>query len=129
MKRFSVNSACPCGSGKKYKKCCAPLHKGAFAKNALELMKSRYSAYAISDIRYIIKTSLDKNLDESELKEFSKKCDFQKLEILEFIDGESETFVTFKASIFCDNIDNSFCEKSRFIKKDNRWLYVDGEFL
>ncbi|MFK5882267.1 MAG: YchJ family metal-binding protein [Sulfurospirillum sp.] len=115
MKKFTINSLCPCGSGKKYKKCCAIFHKGALPKSALELMKSRYSAYATGDIKYLIKTSSNKDLDESELKEFS--------------DGEKEAFVTFKATVFCEKIDNSFIEKSRFIKAKDRWLYVDGEFL
>ena len=45
--------------------------------------------------------------------------------ILEFIDGENEAFVTFKAHLN----DGYMVEKSRFLKIDNRWLYVDGEFL
>ncbi len=55
--KFSKNSKCPCGSGKKYKICCFRLHKGLLAKNALELMKSRFSAYAVGDANYIIKTT------------------------------------------------------------------------
>lgn len=98
-------------------------------KSALELMKSRYSAYATGDIKYIIKTSSSKDLDKSELKEFSENCEFKNLEILEFSDGEKEAFVVFKATVFCEKIDNSFIEKSRFIKAKDRWLYVDGEFL
>ena len=49
MKKFSINSPCPCGSGGKYKKCCQKYHKGALAKDALTLMKSRYSAYALNE--------------------------------------------------------------------------------
>jgi SEC-C motif-containing protein len=40
--KFSINNPCPCGSGVKYKKCCAKYHKGLVAKTALELMKSRF---------------------------------------------------------------------------------------
>jgi len=47
--KFSVNNPCPCGSGKKYKKCCGILHKGVIAKDALELMKSCYSAFAVDN--------------------------------------------------------------------------------
>ena len=128
MKKFSINSASLCGSGKKYKKCCALFHKGALPKNGLALMKSRFSAYAVGDIRYIIKTSSNEKSNELELKEFSKNCEFKKLDILEFIDGETEAFVTFKATIFCQGIDNSFTEKSKFVKRDNRWFYDSGEF-
>jgi len=57
LKKISINSLCPCGSKIKYKKCCGKYHKGLVAKTALELMKSRYTAFAIGEINYIIKTS------------------------------------------------------------------------
>jgi SEC-C motif-containing protein len=126
--KFSVNSICPCGSKIKYKKCCGIFHKGAIAKTALELMKSRFSAFAVGKIDYIIKTStFQKDFDD--LKSFSDNCDFKKLEILEFIDSNSEAFVTFKATIFCDIQDNSFTEKSKFIKENGKWYYESGYIL
>jgi len=47
MKKPKPNTPCPCGSGRKYKKCCQPYHRGAKPDNALTLMKSRYAAYAL----------------------------------------------------------------------------------
>jgi SEC-C motif-containing protein len=128
MAKISLNSPCPCGSGKKYKKCCKSYHDGAIAKDALSLMKSRYSAFAVGKIDYIIKTSTFQK-DFNELKAFSNSCEFKKLEILEFLDGDSEAFVTFRATIFCQGNDNSFVEKSRFIKKDKKWFYESGEII
>jgi len=127
--KISKNSKCPCGSGKKYKECCFKYHKGANPKNALDLMKSRYSAYAAGEANYIIKTThknsphFEKNKKEwiKSIKEFSKS-DFKKLEIIEFIDGEKESYVEFKA--FID--DYVMHEKSRFIKED-KWYYVGGD--
>ena len=126
--KFSINNPCPCGSGIKYKKCCGKYHKGLVAKTALELMKSRYTAFAIGKINYIIKTSTFQK-DFEDLKSFNNSCEFKKLEILEFIDGNSEAFVTFKATIFCNKQDNSFIEKSRFIKENGKWYYQSGEIL
>ena len=60
---------------------------------------------------------------------FSKNTRFEKLEILDFIDDEIESFVTFKATLFQDKTDISFIEKSRFLKGDEIWKYVDGEFI
>ena len=60
---------------------------------------------------------------------FSKNTRFEKLEILEFIDGEVESFVTFKATLFQDKNDISFIEKSRFLKTEGIWKYVDGQFI
>ena len=126
--KFSVNSPCPCGSGKKYKKCCGILHKGAIAKDALELMKSRYSAFAVGNVDYIIKTSTFQK-DKDDLKSFCDACVFYKLQIIDFTPYEDEAFVTFKATISCAETDNSFSEKSRFIKQNGRWLYESGEIL
>lgn len=136
--KLTVNSLCPCGSPLKYKKCCKVFHDNIKNPlNALELMKSRFSAYAFKQSNYIIKTTHKENQDYSEnilewkkeIEIFSSNTDFDKLEILEFIKGEIESFVTFRANLFQNKNDVSFIEKSRFKKEDNIWLYVDGEFL
>ena len=127
--KISKNSKCPCGSGRKYKECCFKFHKGSNPKNALELMKSRYSAYATGNANYIIKTThknsphFEENKEKwvEEIKAFSKS-EFKNLEIIEFIDGEKEAFVEFKAYIN----DYVMYEKSRFIKED-KWYYMEAE--
>jgi len=127
--KISKNSKCPCGSGKKYKECCFKYHKGTNPKNALELMKSRYTAYAVGDANYIIKTTHKNSLHFEEdklewiksIKEFSKS-NFKKLEILEFIDGDKEAYVKFKAYI-----DDYVMEEKSFFIKEDRWYYVRGE--
>ena len=132
MAKFSPNLPCPCGSGQKYKKCCAPFHKGAIPKNALLLMKSRYSAYAVGNSGYIIKTTHPDNPDYTDDRKtwkasigyFCRETRFEGLEILEWIDGEEEAFVTFKASLSS----GALMEKSRFLKVSGQWLYVDEKF-
>ena len=127
--KLSKNSKCPCGSGRKYKECCFKYHKGSNPKNALELMKSRFSAYAAGEANYIIKTThknsphFEENKKEwiKSIKEFSKR-EFKKLEIINFIDGEKEAFVKFRAYID----DYVMEEKSRFIKED-KWYYMEAE--
>ncbi|PRM90517.1 hypothetical protein CJ671_01570 [Aliarcobacter cryaerophilus] len=134
----SVNSMCPCGSLKKYKKCCKIFHDDIKKpSNALELMKSRFSAFAFCKSDYIIKTTHQQNSDfsldtltwKTDIELFCKNTIFEKLEILDFIDAEFESFVTFKATLFQNKKDVSFIEKSRFLKENNIWLYVNGEFL
>ena len=136
--KLSVNSICPCGSLKKYKKCCKLFHDDIKKpSNALELMKSRFSAFAFCKSDYIIKTTHQKNCDFSlntsswiaDIELFSKNTIFEKLDILDFTDNEFESFVTFKATLFQNKKDTSFIEKSRFLKESNIWFYVDGEFL
>ncbi|MEA3553184.1 MAG: YchJ family metal-binding protein [Campylobacterota bacterium] len=100
-------------------------------------MRSRYCAFALKIPKYIIKTTHKENQDykpdtkewENEILEFCNSCVFEKLGILDFIDGEFESFVTFKATIKCDYSDNTFTEKSRFLKVNNIWLYHSGKFL
>ena len=127
--KFSVNSKCPCGSGKKYKKCCQIFHKGAKPKDALTLMKSRYSAYAVGDVNYIKKTTHENSpyfLDKKEdIEKFCKNEEFLGLEIVEFVDGEKEAFVTFNAKLRSGELK----EKSKFLKENGVWFYLSGEFL
>lgn len=136
--KISNNDLCLCKSGKKYKKCCKIFHNNiANPKNALELMRSRYCAFALNLSEYIIKTSHKENQDytndilnwKKDIEEFSLYTEFKNLEILDFQEDQFESFVTFKATIFQDKEDVSFIEKSRFLKENNIWLYIDGKFL
>lgn len=52
----SEATACPCESGQAYSHCCQPYHQGQAAPNALALMRSRYSAYAMGLERYLLDT-------------------------------------------------------------------------
>lgn len=49
---------CPCGSGLPFTECCQPCHQGVPAKSAEALMRSRYSAFVVGDIDYIIRTTV-----------------------------------------------------------------------
>jgi SEC-C motif domain protein len=134
--KLGVNSPCPCGSNIKYKKCCQLFHNGKLPKNSLELMKSRYVAYIISNSNYIIKTTHINNPDftietekwSNEILEFCEYSDFQGLYILDFIDGVEQSFVKFRVKLFIDGKDQSFTEKSKFLKVDNIWKYHSAEF-
>ena len=136
MAKYSVNDKCPCGSNLKYKKCCQVFHKGKLPDNALELMKSRYSAYVVKDVKYIINTTDVNNPDytiqteswTNDLLEFCNTSEFKNLDIIEFIDDSKESFVKFHVTLFINGKDNSFTEKSKFIKLKDKWLYVNGEF-
>jgi len=135
--KYSVNSLCPCGSGIKYKRCCQAFHNGKLPKTALELMKSRFSGYAFLLWAYIIKTTHIENQEfthdtenwKKEILGFCKDTSFDRLKILEFIDGEKEAFVTFEAILFSNGEDISFIEKSKFLKVNQIWYYHSGEFI
>ena len=123
---------CPCHSKNLYAECCQSYHEGMVAENALKLMRSRYSAYALSLADYIMQTTYhipsSKEWREDILK-FSQNTNFKDLTILEFIDGEKEATVTFRAKLFQNGKDVSFTEKSLFIKENDHWLYEKAESI
>ncbi len=117
---------CPCHSGKPYSECCEPLHNGAVAENALKLMRSRYSAYALNKPDYIIKTTHPSNPDLSRksIIEFSQSTKFEQLVIHDFQEAGNEATVTFTAYLTQDGRDATFTEKSYFKKVKGCWYYV-----
>jgi SEC-C motif-containing protein len=119
---------CPCHSGKLYTECCAPYHEGAIPPTPLALMRSRYSAYALANVPYIIATTHPNHPDaalpavqrKQQIKNFCRNTQFKGLEIL---DSEGST-VTFRAVLIQQGRDASFTEKSDFSQVNGRWLYL-----
>ena len=97
-------------------------------------MKSRYSAYVVKNIDYIIKTTHKENPDftiqtkqwKDDILLFCGESKFIKLEILEINLNDLESYVTFKVELQIDNKDEFFVEKSKFLKENNMWLYHSG---
>ncbi|MDM8521285.1 YchJ family metal-binding protein [Anaerolineales bacterium HSG6] len=137
--KLSPNAPCPCGRGLKYKQCCRPLHRGRTALTAEALMRSRYTAYTIGDINYIIETThpdgpLYRSNRADWLKEltfFSQHTQFVRLDILEATDEDDlgQTWVTFRAILTQGDHDASFTERSLFKRHHNMWKYFSGEHL
>jgi peptide deformylase len=132
----TADKLCPCFSGKKYEECCKPFHDGALTKNALQLMRSRYTAFALNLPDYIIQTTHPANSQYSENKfswkrhiaHRSETSIFNKLEILDFKEKGNYATVTFTVTVTQNNEQFLFTEKSVFEKKEGRWLYLSGRF-
>ena len=122
---------CPCGTGKTYNNCCKIFHDGDHPSNGLLLMRSRYCAYVYHMAEYIIRTTHPKNPHYKhnhpqwilEILYFSQNTKFQKLDILEFIEGINESYVTFVVSLIQNNVKKKLMEKSHFEKVQEQWLY------
>jgi SEC-C motif domain protein len=123
---------CPCHSGTNYDKCCGPYHSNLRSPaTPLELMRSRYSAYALDLAEYIIETTHPKSplYEKSRsdwlhyIHEFHKTTTFEGL----IIESYDETHVTFFAILKTDSKDTSFREKSLFKKFKGLWRYVRKE--
>jgi SEC-C motif-containing protein len=131
----SVNAPCPCGSGRKLKRCCGRLHDGVPAPDAEALMRARYSAYAVGDVRFLVATTdpegpvwrADTARWSEEIRAFCRMTSFDGLRVLSHEPGEAESFVTFHARLSANGRDVGFGERSRFRKVGGRWLYWGGE--
>jgi len=126
---------CPCSSKKPYATCCKPFHSGKEPKTALDLMRSRFSAYALNLPEYIVSTTHPANPHYSENKfawkrsvsKFSREHSFDSLEILNFKEQETLATVTFTAYITHKDQDCTFTEKSFFERFRGHWLYRGGQ--
>lgn len=129
--------SCPCGTGNTYKSCCKLFHQGQTPDNALELMRSRYSAYALCLPEYIISTThpaspqfqSEKNQWVQKISNFCLQTEFKNLEILNFQEKDQFATVTFIAHLSQNNKDLSFTEKSYFEKLKGKWLYRSGQLF
>jgi len=130
---------CPCASGRRLKRCCGPYHAGRPAPSPEALMRSRFSAYALGDVDYIVATT-DPEGDafqhpeatwRPQIDAFCRQTRFVRVRILGTGDLPAQgshpmAFVRFRAELTQGGQDASFEEKSRFRQVDGRWLYRDG---
>lgn len=123
---------CPCISGMPYKACCEPLHLGIFhASSAEQLMCSRYSAFALSKISYLIDTlhpNKHRADDEQTIDQTIEQTQWLGLKVINHKQTGEKATVEFVAFYHQDPI-GQLHECSNFIKQNGRWYYVDGEVL
>ncbi|MEM7115325.1 MAG: YchJ family metal-binding protein [Chloroflexota bacterium] len=126
-----MSRLCPCTSGEAYKVCCQPYHNGKKRPLPRPLMRSRYAAYALGKVGYILKTEqlAEKQKDAAvrrrDIKQFSQNTQFVGLQILdEQLLDETHATVTFHAILLQSGHDVSYTEKSLFEKVNGRWLYI-----
>ncbi len=114
---------CPCGSPS-YDGCCGPLHRGERqAATPEELMRSRYSAYALADGDYVWRTWHPRTRPDRAWLE--PGTTWTALEILDAV-GDS---VEFRAHHAGASGPGMLHERSRFSRRAGRWFYLDGEDL
>lgn len=123
---------CPCGSGRPESACCARYHRGERAPTAVALMRSRYAAYVRGEIDYVIRThdeSTRGSADRAAIERWSRETEWRGLEILAS-EGGSATDDTGVVEFVARGVTGgrSFAqrERSRFLRRDGEWFYVDG---
>jgi SEC-C motif-containing protein len=116
---------CPCCSGAHYSECCSLLHNGKSADNPEQLMRSRYSAFALNQVEYLWRTSstaLQNTLTLDDLAETCESFDFVALEIKQ---AQADK-VEFIASLLLNNELHPLHETSSFIQHQGQWRYDTG---
>jgi SEC-C motif domain protein len=119
---------CPCGLGDDYDSCCGRLHRGAEAATAEQLMRSRYSAFAVGDRAYLLRTwhpaSRPRELT------LDPALRWTRLAVLETRNGglfDAAGTVAFRAMYRQDGQRGTLAETSQFVREDGHWLYVGPE--
>ncbi|MGN6609772.1 MAG: YchJ family protein [Jatrophihabitans sp.] len=119
-------STCPCGTGGAYAECCGPLHAGTRrAATAGELMRSRYSAFAVGDVAYLVASWHPTTRPAS--IELDPAQRWTRLEILAERRGgpdDSAGVVEFRAHYRQHGADGVLHERSSFVRDDGAWRYV-----
>ena len=125
----SLQQACPCGSQQALSHCCAIYHGGKAAPTAQALMRSRYAAYALGLHTYLYHTWAAKTRPKpGELG--GTNLQWVHLRIIACKDGledDEKGEVRFAASYVRNRKGTCLEETSRFVRQEDRWVYVDGD--
>lgn len=123
---------CPCSSGsKKYTNCCGRyLDGGEAAPTAEALMRSRYTAYALDRKDYLLATWHNSTRPALLDLENGPKTKWLGLELkrCERLDSD-HAVVEFVARYKINGRAHRLHEISRFVRKGQQWLYVNGDIL
>ena len=128
--KSAADTGCPCGSGKRYADCCAPLHEGGIAATAEGLMRSRYSAYVLRRHPYVLATwhpstrpaGIEATAEDKATKWLGLSVKASRS------NGDHGALVEFVARYKVGGGSATrLHEISRFVCEDGRWYYLDGE--
>ena len=128
-----MSRLCPCTSKKPYDRCCGPFHAGTAAPETAELlMRSRFSAYALGKVDYLITTRPEAKRGEEDREELARYCKSVTCVGLKIVAKEKggkaddTGVVTFHASLQANGRRSLHIETSNFAREAGRWVYVDG---
>lgn len=131
---MKLESTCPCGSSKKYRACCLPIIKGEeLAKTAEQLMRARYSAFALGEVDFILKSHHSRTRHEvkrDEIEQWSKNSEWLGLRIVKTESGalhDQTGNVIFNAQYKTDGKLNDHWENALFEKENNAWHFLDAK--
>lgn len=125
----STDPACACGSGLAYLRCCGRWHAGTPAPDAEALMRSRYSAYVLGLVEYLLASwhpsTRPATLDlapPGALRWLGLSVRAHRV-----IDADHAEVEFVARSRAGGAPATRLHERSRFVREGGRWYYVDGE--
>ncbi|WP_084787127.1 YchJ family protein [Nocardia sp. Root136] len=120
---------CPCRRGEPFDACCGPILAGKPAPTAETLMRSRYTAYVVGDVDYLLR-SWHPSTRPADL-ELDADQRWLLLEIVGTQRGgpfDDNGTVEFIAHYKLDGTRDAMHELSTFVRVDGAWVYLDGTF-
>jgi SEC-C motif-containing protein len=127
---------CPCGNEASTEQCCGPIIQGERKPaTAEELMRSRYSAYVLGEIEYILSTHHPKTAEQADRRsteQWSKQAKWEGLEIRATEKGgpeDDEGEVEFVAHYKIKDREFVHHERAQFRRVDGTWRYYDGDMV
>jgi SEC-C motif-containing protein len=108
--------------------CCGLCHADQSAPDAESLMRSRYSAFVLGNVPYLLATWYSSQRPAELTLEPGTK--WLGLQIKQHrTTGENSAEVEFVARFRRGGKAVRQHERSRFVREDGRWFYVDGDVL
>ncbi len=126
-----TNASCPCGSALPLTQCCGQYHDGQRPATAEALMRSRYSAYALGLIDYLLQTTLpaqQAGLDRQAISVWSQSSEWLGLEVESHepqAGNPAHAYVTFVARWRDAQGEHSHRERSAFVVCNGDWFFID----
>lgn len=126
-----MEPTCPCGSGQHLDECCGRYHAGTPAPSAEQLMRSRYSAYVLGHVDYLVRTTLpaqQAGIDRASIAAWSAQSTWLGLEVesSEVLGGKPEhAFVSFTARWHDGQGEHAQHERSGFVQHQGQWYFLD----
>lgn len=127
----AVGRPCPCGLTQNYENCCGRWHgeRRLQAPDALTLMRSRYTAFVLGDMSYLLDT-WHPSTRPTTLDPYPASTKWLGLEVRRHQhDDENHAQVEFVARFKPDSKAVRLHEISRFVREQGQWFYVDGDFV
>lgn len=119
---------CPCRSRLPFDECCGPYLAGGVAPTAVALMRSRFTAYALHDAAYLLRTWHTSSRPEGlELDDDVRWVGLQIVDSSGGEEGGATGTVHFRAS-YRTATDRAVMEEvSTFVRVGGEWRYVAGD--